>query len=134
MSKQGKALFFIILLIIFVFLVVYIGTYMYKLYASTKSFSSETTQGALACGDYFLDIDDYSLDGNNLELTLKNKQHEISSFTVIINEDSLSYNTTDFIKGSTKKFTLKNMSKDTIWIYPENCIQNKVILDLNDTQ
>jgi hypothetical protein len=132
MSKKGNAIFFIIFLAIFIFLALYVGIYVYKLYFATQGYSSAKTQETLDCSDLGISITNYQYENKTLTLELKNNLREISAIHLIINGEETKKEFAHFSSGSIKTLTISNV--ETFSIYPEDCKDNVVNLNLNETQ
>ena len=125
----------VFLLAIFVFLVIFVGAWIYRVYITQTSYSKDESSSAVNCVGYSFEVDKNKLNYKNGLFSFEFKQTGGNAINTLIVESSKQkkeLNITNNVIGEKTSLNLNILLSKQVRIYPKGCrIHNFKLFNVN---
>ena len=120
-EKHRKISTTIFLLAVFVFLAVFLGGWLYRVYIEQTTYSTGESQSALYCTEYYFDIEGLAYDQGQLSFEIVLKRGMFDVMVVESGTEMRDINTSNMVTGSIISVEIEIPLADEIVFYPKGC-------------
>lgn len=121
-SRAKKISTIIFLLAIFVFLAIFIGGWLYRVYMTQSRYSTHESASAVDCAYYSFNVESLSYENGRLYFELDNKGNDQFD-TIVIESGGIAkeVSTEGMVAGMSQPIDVEIALADDVSIYPKGC-------------